>query len=390
MRGSIEGDPMATEVRPDAQEATATTEPSAFEQLIEYGRDRGYKLDWLQPRETFGTNLEYSEDAGGLLLQDVDHGPFGQVPDISDNMTGRPRGAVQRPNAPRVGNYPVRTKADVWLRNGAQLYEEAVQRQWSSATDVPWDTLEELPDEIERAECQLATFLTEVEFVAGDVPGKWISYTTPDYYEPRMYLISQIMDEARHMDVFRKRALANGGGLMAQLNRVGAAGGVIDSARDFTEMSARLHISGEGSVLSLFRMGELMSYNEAEKAMYRLAASDESRHVAFGVMHLQYLSSSDPERTAEIHSYLDEIEVGLTAAADPQNPVVRGTDSNTAIAILMGGGSDDQSLKDGQQMLLAVRQRQVKEYMQRVRVAGFGDRFENGRANPVLEQYVRG
>jgi hypothetical protein len=381
---------MATEVRPDAQEATATTEPSAFEQLIEYGRDRGYKLDWLQPRETFGTNLEYSEDAGGLLLQDVDHGPFGQAPDISDNMTGRPRGAVQRPNAPRVGNYPVRTKADVWLRNGAQLYEEAVQRQWSSATDVPWDTLEELPDEIERAECQLATFLTEVEFVAGDVPGKWISYTTPDYYEPRMYLISQIMDEARHMDVFRKRALANGGGLMAQLNRVGAAGGVIDSARDFTEMSARLHISGEGSVLSLFRMGELMSYNEAEKAMYRLAASDESRHVAFGVMHLQYLSSSDPERTAEIHSYLDEIEVGLTAAADPQNPVVRGTDSNTAIAILMGGGSDDQSLKDGQQMLLAVRQRQVKEYMQRVRVAGFGDRFENGRANPVLEQYVRG
>lgn len=41
-------------------------------------------------------------------------------------------------------------------------------------------------------------------------------------------------------------------------------------------------------------------------------------------------------------------------------------------------------------MLLAVRQRQIKEYMQRVRVAGFGDRFEDGRANPVLEQYVAG
>ena len=255
---------------------------------------------------------------------------------------------------------------------------------------MPWNTLEELPDDIERAECQLATFLTEVEFVAGDVPGKWIAYTTPDYYEPRMYLISQIMDEARHMDVFRKRALANGGGLMSQLNRGNAAVGVIDSARDFTEMSARLHISGEGSVLSLFRMGELMSYNDAEKTMYRLAASDESRHVAFGVMHLQYLSSADPGRAAEIHGYLDEIEVGLTAAADPQNPAVTGTDSNTSIAILLGGGSDDKSISDGQQMLLAVRQRQIKEYMQRVRVAGFGDRFENGRANPVLEQYVRG
>ena len=377
---------MAIEVRPETSEDVA--EASAFEQLIEYGRDRGYKLDWLQPRETLGATLEHSEEQGGLLLQNTDHGPFDQVPDYSDNMTGRPRGALRRPDAARVGNYPVRTKADVWLRNGSQLYEEAVQRQWSSATDVPWHTLEELPDDIERAECQLATFLTEVEFVAGDVPGKWIAYTTPDYYEPRMYLISQIMDEARHMDVFRKRALANGGGLMAQLNRGSGAVGVIDSARDFTEMSARLHISGEGSVLSLFRMGELMSYNEAEKAMYRLAASDESRHVAFGVMHLQYLAAADPERKAEIHGYLDEIEVALTAAADPQNPVVTGTDSNTSIAILMGGGSDDASLKEGQQMLLAVRRRQVKEYMQRVRVAGFGDRFEDGRANPVLEQYV--
>ncbi len=379
---------MAIEARPKTTEDVA--EASAFEQLLEYGKDRGYKLDWLQPRETLGATLDHSREQGGLLLQDVDQGPFAQVPDYSDNQTGRPRGAIKRPDAPRVGNYPVRTKADVWLRNGSQLYEEAVQRQWSSATDVPWDTLEELPDEIERAECQLATFLTEVEFVAGDVPGKWIAYTTPDYYEPRMYLISQIMDEARHMDVFRKRALANGGGLMAQLDRGSAAVGVIDSARDFTEMSARLHISGEGSVLSLFRMGELMSYNEAEKAMYRLSASDESRHVAFGVMHLQYLAAADPDRKAEIHGYLDEIEVALTAAADPQNPAVRGTDSNTSIAILMGGGADDQSLEDGQQMLLAVRQRQIKEYMQRVRVAGFGDRFEDGRANAVLEEYVRG
>jgi hypothetical protein len=35
-----------------------------------------------------------------------------------------------------------------------------------------------------------------------------------------------------------------------------------------------------------------------------------------------------------------------------------------------------------------VRQRQVKEYVQRVRVAGFGDRFENGRANAALQAYI--
>ena len=378
---------MATEVRSETGEQDAAV-PSEYQALLDYGRERGYKLDWLQPSETLGIRPEFDAAAGGLLLQHADAGPFGQIPERSDNMTGRPRGALQRPDAARVGNYAVRTKADVWLRNGSQLYEEAVQRQWSSSVDVPWHTLEELPDEIERAECMLATFLTEVEFVAGDVPGKWIAYTTPDYYEPRMFLISQIMDEARHLDVFRKRALANGGGLMGQLSNSALAGGTIDSARDFTEMSARLHISGEGLVLSIFRMGELMSYNEAEQAMYRLAASDESRHVAFGVMHLQYIAQTDPERKAEIHSYLDEIEIGLAQGFGGQNPAARGTPSSVALTILLGGGADDASLREGERIALAVRQRQIKEYMQRVRVAGLGDRFEDGRANPALQAYI--
>lgn len=376
---------MATETRPEQGQAPVFT---SFKEMMEYGKQNGYKMDWLQPRETFGSRLDSDEAAGGLLLQDIDRGPFAQVPDWSDNMTGRPRGALTRPNAPRVGNYSIRTKGDIWLKNAAQLYEEAVQRQWSSAVDVPWDEMEELPEDIERAECQLATFLTEVEFVAGDVPGKWISETTPDYYEPRMFLMSQIMDEARHMDVFRKRAFANGGGLMSQTTNVALSGGAIDSARDFTEMSARLHISGEGLVLSIFRMGERMSYNDAEKAIYRLAASDESRHVAFGVMHLQYLAQTDPERKEEIHSYLDEIEMGLVAGTGGQNPAARGTPSNAALAILLGGGSDAQSMHEGNQIALAVRQRQVKEYVQRVRVAGLGDRFENGRANAALSAYV--
>ncbi|MEE2875683.1 MAG: ferritin-like domain-containing protein [Chloroflexota bacterium] len=365
-----------------------TATPNTFEQLLDYGKNNGYKLDWLQQRETFGEELQTPSNGGGLLLQDVDSGPFAEAPEWTNNVTGRPRGALTRPSAARIGKYGIRTKADVWLKNGAQLYEEAVQRQWSSATDIPWNELEELPDEIEQAECQLATFLTEVEFVAGDVPGRWISETSPDYYEPRMFLISQIMDEARHADVFRKRALANGGGLLQQNSSAALAGASIDSARDFTEMSARLHISGEGLVLSIFRMGERMAYNNAEKAIYRLAASDESRHVAFGVMHLQYVSQTDPERSEEIHSYLDEIELGLVAGTGGQNPAVRGTPSNAAILTLLGGGKDEASLREGEQIAGAVRQRQVKEYIQRIKVAGFGDRFTNGRSAPGLTEYI--
>jgi hypothetical protein len=381
-------DPEVTTMTTTENPRPQTRQPNAYEQLMEWGRDRGYQLDWMALSEHFGWTLDADTDRGGLLLQDVDRGRAAEVPERSDNLTGRPRGSVPRPRTPRVGNYSIRTKSDIWLKNAAALYEEAVQRQWSSAVDIPWSSVEELPDDIERAQCQLTTFLTEVEFVAGDVPGKWISETTPDYYEPRMFLISQIMDEARHMDVFRKRTFANGGGLLLQTPRFGQ-GAEIDSARDFTEMSARLHISGEGLVLSIFRMGERMSYNEAEKAIYRLAASDESRHVAFGVMHLQYVAQTDPERKEEIHSYLDEIEVGLAAGVGVQNPAAPGMPASVALQILLGGGADERSMEEGSRIALAVRQRQVKEYMQRIRVAGFGERFENGRANKALDEYLR-
>ena len=360
-----------------------------LEQLLEYGKENGYQLDWLQKRETWGTELHPDMDHGGLRLQDAIIGPFADVPDVSDNETGRPRGALRRAGAPRIGSYRVKSKADVWMRNAAALYEEAVTRQWSSATDIPWETLRALPDDIERAECELATFLSDVEFVAGDVPGRWIADTSPDYFEPRMFLVSQIMDEARHLDVFRKRALANGGGLMQQSRAfAGGFGSSIDNARDFTEMSVRLHISGEGLILSVFRMGERMGYNDAEKAIYRLCGSDESRHVAFGVMHLRYLSEVDPGRKEEIHCLLDEVEAGLVIGegTSAQNLLVRSGGTGNSLAVLLGGGDEE----EGELLARAMRQRQIKEYIQRVKVSGFGERFENGRSGPVLMKYVEG
>ena len=170
------------------------------------------------------------------------------------------------------------------------------------------------------------------------MPARWIASTTPDFFEPRQCLLAQVMDESRHMDVFRKRALANGGGLMQTSGGTAGVVGSIDLARDFTEMSSRLHISGEGAVLTMFRMGELMAYNEAEKAMYRLCAQDEARHVAFGVMHMRYMSETAPQRREEIQCYLDEAERQILAGS--QNPAGTQTDSSEALAILLGGGKD--------------------------------------------------
>ena len=209
-------------------------------EAVEIPKEQDLDTSWMENMGEWGVNA--TPGKRGLTLADIQVGSYGELPEDSDNMTGRPRGAAVRPEAYRVGAYSVHTLSEIWLDNAEYLYEEALQRQWSSATDIPWHTLEPLPDDVEEAECFLCTFFNEVEFVAGDVPARWIAKTTPDYLEARNVLVVQVMDEARHMDVFRKRALANGGGLMRMSGATSGFVGSIDLARDFTEMSTRLHI----------------------------------------------------------------------------------------------------------------------------------------------------
>ena len=344
----------------------------------------GFDLSWLQQLKAqipgavaeLANDPTLAENAPGLL-------------DESANFTQRTRGALPRRGIPQYTAYTFRDKNEVWGYNLTKLYQEAVSRQWSSATDIPWESLRPLPDDIEAAQCQLATFFAQVEFVAADVPGRFIAQMSPDYHEVRMFLLTQVMDESRHMEVFRKRALSNGGGLMRMIDSVSdVTGGSTDNAREFTEMSSRLHIVGEGNVLTLFRLGELMAYNDAEKAIYRRAAQDEARHVAFGVLHARYMNECTPERREEIHAYLDEAEDRQATGNGGENPAARGANLTAeSLAILLGGGANQAD--EGQKILAAIRQRQVKEYFQRLKSCGFDDRIANGRVNPALLEAYR-
>jgi hypothetical protein len=102
-------------------------------------------------------------------------------------------------------------------------------------------------------------------------------------------------------------------------------------------MTARLHLFGEGFVQTIFRMGELIATNEAEKRIFRLAAQDESRHLAFGVTHLKYLMDVNPERREELHHYLDLQEGAL---GQGQGGLTVNPATGEALAVLAGGGID--------------------------------------------------
>ena len=326
-------------------------------------------LSWLDVDQSWGMKAKAGKR--GLTLDEVNIGPYGPTGEPNGDGTYHARGAAKRTGVPRVGYY-LDNKADVWADNATMLYEEAVQRQWSSATDIPWETIEELPDEIERAFCQLCTFLTEVEFIAGDTPGQWIPQISNQHFETKLFLCSQIMDEARHLDVFRKRALANGGGLL-QASPTSTLR-ILINAKDFTEMSVLMHVQAEGFIQSMFRMGELIAQNDAEKRIFRLCAQDESRHLGFGVMHLKYVLETEPWRREEIHSYLDEAE-----NADPETGTF-GIQVAEALIVLLGGGSAHAD--EGFNKFMALRKRQVHEYLHRLDVAGLDDRRE--RMDPIM------
>lgn len=304
--------------------------PTAYDDLPSTS-PLGAPLDWTWLR---GARSEWGfhpkPSPRGLTMMDIAYGSYGEVPDEPTHRSMAPRGADIATNTPDMG-YILNRKSQVWAENVRQLYEEAVARQWSATRDIPWAELPELPDDIEHAICQLCTNLTEVEMIAADLPAKWMWRMNHDFLEAKMFLCTQIMDEARHTEVFRKRALANGGGLLVSRSEGENLLRTILEAKTYTQASALLHLLGEGFVLDIFRQGELISPTPVEKKMFRMAMQDEARHVAYGTMHLRYAIEHDPDAAEEIHEALDHGEMVLT-----QFGAV--SDQSTAIAVLLAGG----------------------------------------------------
>ena len=92
-----------------------------------------------------------------------------------------------------------------------------------------------------------------------------------------------------------------------------------------------------------------------------MCMQDEARHVGYGVMHLKYLLERHPERAEDIHQILDLGEAAIFKLnLEPQTSEPR--------AILAGGGL--QNIELGLTRMAFIYQKQVKEYMSRLRVAG--------------------
>ncbi|MCL5445435.1 MAG: ferritin-like domain-containing protein [Actinobacteria bacterium] len=297
----------------------------------------------------------------GLTLSDIAIGTYGDVPDHPPRRTMAPRGSDVDADVPDMG-YTINDKAEVWSDNVMELYEEAVSRQWSATRDIAWGELPELDPDLEHAMCQFATLLSEVEMIASDFPAKWLWRINHDFVEAKMFLCTQVMDEARHSEVFRKRALAGGGGLGKAKTVVEEFLKVILDAENYDEGSALMHLLAEGLVLSIFRAGELLAPSDVEKKIFRLCMQDEARHVAYGTMHLRYRLERDPSLAEDFHAYLDRGEEIIS--------VLFTTPSVVEPAAILAAGSLAAAEEIGLNASDLVRTRVVDEYLARCDRAG--------------------
>ncbi len=325
-----------------------------------------YSLHWL---DTDGANWgrRARPSSRGLTYTDVNQVPgYGEVPEVADQLNFTPRGSVRERYAaemPVVADYTVTEGRELWSENVITLYEEAKARQWNATRDIPWSELEKLPEDLEKATCQLCTFLTEVEFVAGDFPAKWMTHIPQDFLEVKSFLTSQMMDEARHQEVFRKRAIAGGGLLHASPGFEWALKAILD-APTHTMGTFLLNLLGEGLVLSIFRSGEMIAKTHVDKEIFRRCLQDEARHVSYGVMQLKWYLDHHPNREAaveEMHRFADVGEQVILTAFTEAALV-------EPVAILLAGGLD--KIDHGMEGLAKMWSMFIEEYLQRCARAG--------------------
>ena len=285
------------------------------------------KLDWMKRTYQWGVKADLTES--GLTLGALNVGIYGEIPDRWDDQSRMPRGAYPMPGVPPIGNF-ISEKRDLWSDNSADLYEEAIQRRWAPATDIPWESIEPLPDDVEAAVCQLCTVLCQHANTEIETLGSWLHQMSYGYHEVKLFLATEMFDAARHFEVFRKRALSNGGGLGLEL-KGDVKRMIIESRGGWSETALLLYLLRGLFTFTIYRYGSILANNDAEKAIFEKSVQDKARHLSYGIEHLRYSMTRQDDKNLVFNSLLGIGE--RLVARECREPIVL-----EPLAVIFGGG----------------------------------------------------
>jgi hypothetical protein len=200
----------------------------------------------------------------------------------------------------------------------SKLYEKAKQRQWN-ANDLPWETDVDVEAVAVEMSAPVAHFRERMTSLEGSPMRAWgdkewtqfaveafnfrmsqflhgeqgalictakIVETVP-WIDAKYYAATQVMDEARHVEVFARYLDTKLDGhytvnpaLQLLIDDV-----IADSRWDMTYMGMQIMI--EGLALAAFGFMHMVTNEPLLKQLLRYVLADEARHVAFGVVSLK-------------------------------------------------------------------------------------------------------
>ena len=288
------------------------------------------------------------------------------LPERADPHTGfAPRDARVEPGGPAYP-FTLVERDRVAPEEVTQLYDQAVGAQWD-ASDIPWEKVGRLPPLLENAVTQVMSFLAENELAALYVPARFLPRIHPAYAEVAMFLATQLADEARHVDVFLKRARARGGA--PPVSSVATARSLFSllALEDFTEASFLLSVMGEGTFLDLLRFVEEHAPDEATAELARRARADETRHVHFGLAHVRHALAHDPSLFPRLEAAVRRRAATLQGIADVPAPL------QDALTVLAAHGTEPPALARGHEAFRALLDTMREGRLRRLRHAGFNE-----------------
>ena len=199
-----------------------------------------------------------------------------------------------------------------------KLYEKAKTGQWNGSTDLDWDAEIDVEQVVSADQSAAASGLT-VGHYDGTVVEKWgdkewlefgidarrwtlsqflhgeqgallctakITETVP-WYDAKLYASTQVVDEARHVEVFARYLDEKmGGGFQVNAHLRMLLDDIINDSRwDMTYLGMQVMV--EGLALAAFGFMHQTTEEPLLKKLLRYVMSDEARHVAFGGLSLK-------------------------------------------------------------------------------------------------------
>ncbi len=311
-------------------------------------------------------------------------GPRGAPPPLraaGEFHTGDLRGGGAPPSAadPRQGFTPVGARVErgapsfdwlhndrdrLWADDVAELAEQATRAQWDASRDVPWEAARDLPDFMERAVAQVMTFIAQNEYAALYVPAAFLPHVNPAYAEVVMWLAGHIHDEARHIEVFTKRALIGGYAGQALASTELSLQTLLEE-RDFSGAALLLNVLGEGTFLDLLAFVERHAPDAATRAAAHLAHRDEVRHVHFGISHVRRRMASDPDLRASLVAAAERRAEKLVEMSG-LSPLL-----GEGLTIMAAGSMQPAELAEGARAVRDLMQTMEENRIKRLQAAGF-------------------